>query len=49
MAVRTIAHPSIDKRKAKGHEARNRTPPSNHAKWRPAADRPNPVAPAEQR
>ena len=40
MAVEKITHPSIDERKAKGREARDRTPPSSHAKWRPAADRP---------
>ena len=44
MAVRKIAHPSIDDRKAKGLEARNRAAPSSHTKWRPAADRPDPVA-----
>jgi hypothetical protein len=40
MAVRKIAHPSVGERKARGREARDRTPPSSHAKWRPAADRP---------
>jgi hypothetical protein len=44
MAVRKIAHPSIDERKARGKEARDRTPPSGHSGWRPAADRPDPVA-----
>ena len=44
MAVRKIAHPSIDDRKAKGLEARDRAAPSSHTKWRPAADRPDPVA-----
>jgi uncharacterized protein (DUF2252 family) len=44
MAVRKIAHPSIDDRKGKGLAARDRTTPSGHAKWRPAADRPDPVA-----
>ena len=48
MAVRKIAHPSVDDRKAKGLEARDRTPPSSHAKWRPAADRPDPVALLEE-
>ena len=43
MAVRKIAHPSVDDRKAKGLEARDRTALSGHAKWRPAADRPDPV------
>ena len=44
MAVQKIAHPSIDDRKAKGLEARDRAAPSSHTKWRPAGDRPDPVA-----
>jgi uncharacterized protein (DUF2252 family) len=48
MAVRKVAHPSIDDRKAKGLEARDRAPASSHTKWRPAADRPDPVALLEQ-
>jgi uncharacterized protein (DUF2252 family) len=44
MAVAKIAHPSIDERRAKGKEARDRTPPSSHTGWAPAADRPDPVA-----
>ena len=48
MAVRKIAHPSIDERKAKGLEARNRAAPSSHTKWRPAVDRPDPVALLEE-
>ena len=47
-AVREIAHPSIDERKAKGREARDRTPVSSHTKWRPAAERPDPVALLEE-
>jgi len=46
--VQKIAHPSIDERKAKGLEARDRTPLSSHTKWRPAADRPDPVALLEE-
>jgi uncharacterized protein (DUF2252 family) len=38
MAVRSIAHPGVDDRRAKGSEARNRTPLSSHAGWMPAAD-----------
>src|SRR5499425_2917225 len=41
--VRKIAHPSIDDRKAKGLEARDRASLSSHTKWSPAADRPDPV------
>src|SRR6266516_884876 len=48
MAVRKIAHPSIDDRKAKGLEARDRAAPSSHTKWRPAADRPDPVGLLEE-
>src|SRR4029077_14548164 len=44
MAVRKIAHPSIDDRKAKGLEARDQASLSSHTNWRPAADRPDPVA-----
>ena len=43
MAARKIPHPSVDDRKAKGLEARDRTALSGHTKWRPAADRPDPV------
>src|SRR5499425_3619370 len=48
MAVKKVAHPSIDERKAMGRQARDRTPPSSHAGWRPATDRPDPVALLEQ-
>ena len=48
VAVREIAHPSIDERKARGLEARDRAPVSSHMKWRPAADRPDPVALLEE-
>src|SRR6185312_9719103 len=47
-AVREIAHPSIDERKARGLEARGRAPVSSHTEWRPAADRPDPVALLEE-
>ncbi|WP_433292908.1 DUF2252 domain-containing protein [Pseudonocardia sp. CA-142604] len=44
MDAQRIARPSIAERKAKGKDARGRTPPSGHSGWRPAADRPDPVA-----
>jgi uncharacterized protein (DUF2252 family) len=44
MAATTIAYPSIDERRAHGEEARRRTPPSAHSGWKPATDRPDPVA-----
>ena len=44
MAVTKIAHPSIEERRARGLEARERTPLSAHSGWEPASDRPDPVA-----
>jgi len=44
MPVRKITHPSVDDRKAKGLEARDRAPLAGHTKWQPAADRPDPVS-----
>jgi uncharacterized protein (DUF2252 family) len=44
MAVRRIAHPSVDDRRARGKQAQDRTPLSSHRGWTPAADRPDPVA-----
>jgi uncharacterized protein (DUF2252 family) len=49
MAARTrVPHPSVDERRARGKEARNRTPPSSHAGWVPVADRPDPVGLLEE-
>ena len=48
MAVRKIEHPSIDERKAMGVAARDKAPPSSHAKWHPAGDRADPVALLEE-
>jgi len=44
MAAKTVAHPSVADRRAKGADARAATPPSNHTGWVPAADRGDPVA-----
>jgi uncharacterized protein (DUF2252 family) len=44
MAVRRIAHPSVDDRRARGKQAQDRTPLSSHTGWTPATDRPDPVA-----
>ena len=44
MAAEVISHPSIDERRAAGKQTRRQTPPSSHTGWRPAADRPDPVA-----
>ena len=43
-----IEHPSVEQRRKKGKEARTRVPPSGHAGWEPAADRPDPVALLEE-
>jgi uncharacterized protein (DUF2252 family) len=48
MAVRRIAHPSIDDRQGKGLEARDRAPLPGHSGWGPAPDRPDPVALLEE-
>src|SRR5688572_21267480 len=48
MAVTRIAHLSVDDRKARGREARERTPGSAHSGWRPSADRADPVALLEE-
>ena len=40
---RRINYPSLDERLDQGRTARGRTPPSSHAGWSPAADRPDPV------
>jgi len=43
MAAQKIVHPSVEQRRARGREARDRTPPDSHTGWAPAADRPDPV------
>jgi uncharacterized protein (DUF2252 family) len=48
MAVKKVAHPSVEERRAHGQEARNRTPRSSHTGWTPATDRSDPVALLEQ-
>src|SRR5579862_9349063 len=46
--IRRISHPSVDERLNQGRTARDRTPPSSHAGWSPATDRPDPVGLLEQ-
>src|SRR5213596_2164155 len=46
--TRRIRHLSLDERLDKGRTARDRTPPSSHAGWRPAVDRPDPVSLLEE-
>jgi uncharacterized protein (DUF2252 family) len=48
MAVKKLAHPSIDEREAQGKQARYVTPPESHEKWRPAVERPDPVSLLEE-
>ena len=43
-----IAHPSLADRRAHGLDARAKTPPSSHAGWTPAPDRPDPIALLEE-
>jgi hypothetical protein len=47
-AVNEIVYPSIGERKAEGNQAGQRTPPSSHTGWSPAAGRPDPVALLEE-
>src|SRR5579864_1099713 len=47
-ATPAIEHPSLADRRAEGLDARDRVPPSSHSGWRPAADRPDPVALLEE-
>jgi len=48
LRIRRISRLSLDERLDKGRTARDRTPPSSHVGWRPAADRPDPVGLLEQ-
>src|SRR6266545_2826763 len=43
-----IAHRSVGERRARGREARDRTPLSSHTGWAPAADRPDPITLLEE-
>jgi uncharacterized protein (DUF2252 family) len=47
-ATTKVPHPSVDERRARGKEARDRTPPSSHAGWAPSGDRPDPVGLLEE-
>jgi len=44
----TIAHSSLDDRKARGKAARSQVPQPSHGGWAPLADRPDPVALLEE-
>ena len=43
-----VLHPSLDERSARGRAVREQLPPSAHAAWSPAPDRPDPIALLEQ-
>ncbi len=43
MEARTVAHPTTAERRARGKDLRKQVSPSSHEKWKPAADRPDPV------
>src|ERR1700748_524638 len=43
-----IAHPSLGERSAHGEAALSHTPLDSHLGWKPAADRPDPVALLEE-
>ena len=47
-AVSKVTHPSLAERQVEGRQASDRTPPSSHSGWQPAADRPDPVALIEE-
>ena len=46
--AKKVYHPSFDERRAKGKDARKRTPTDSSDDWVPAADRPDPVALLEE-
>jgi uncharacterized protein (DUF2252 family) len=49
MAASTkVPHLSVDERRARGKEARDRTPPASHVGWAAATDRPDPVGLLEE-
>jgi len=39
-----MQHPNVEERRARGKAARQETPLASHLKWKPAEDRPDPVA-----
>ena len=45
---RRVEHPTIKERRARGKAARDAASLSSHVKWKPAADRPDPVALLEE-
>jgi len=45
---RSVSHPNIEERRARGKAARELVPRSSHSAWKPAADRPDPVGLLEE-
>jgi uncharacterized protein (DUF2252 family) len=48
MAEKKVKHLSVEERESKGKSNRKKTPVSSHTGWKPAADRPDPVALLEE-
>src|SRR6478735_593762 len=48
MAETKVKHPSVEERKSKGKKYREKAPVSGHTGWKPASDRPDPVALLEE-
>jgi uncharacterized protein (DUF2252 family) len=48
MASTEIEHPTVQDRQARGKSLRSQAAPSSHRGWKPAADRPDPVALLEE-
>jgi uncharacterized protein (DUF2252 family) len=48
MAEKKVKHLSVEERESKGKGNRKKTPVSSHTGWKPAADRPDPVALLEE-
>jgi uncharacterized protein (DUF2252 family) len=48
MELTKVQHPSVEERRARGKALRQETPPGSHTGWKPAADRPDPVALLEE-
>src|ERR1700712_4661218 len=48
MVTTKVNHPSLADRREAGAQARSNTPPDSHTGWKPAADRPDPVALLEE-
>ena len=48
MAAPKVAHPALEERRKGGKRLRKETPLASHEKWKPAADRPDPIALLEE-